>query len=164
MNFPAIAATLALLAASNAVPWALGRLFGDRASAPIDFGITLPDGRRLLGSHKTWRGFVGGCVATALVARLFSIGLWAGAAFGALSLAGDALSSFAKRRLDLRAGREILGLDQLPESILPLAVLAPALRIGVLDAVVTVAVFTIADVVTAGFRHRRQGRSESRRR
>jgi CDP-2,3-bis-(O-geranylgeranyl)-sn-glycerol synthase len=46
-----------------------------------------------------------------------------GAAFGALALSGDLASSFAKRRLDLPAGRESVLLDTLPESLLPLLAL-----------------------------------------
>jgi len=39
---------------------------------------------------------------------------------GALAMAGDLLSSFVKRRLDRPPSSQALGLDQIPESLLPL--------------------------------------------
>jgi len=47
---------LTLLGAAHMAPWAAGYFLGGRLAQPIDAGMTLRDGRRLLGDHKTWRG------------------------------------------------------------------------------------------------------------
>lgn len=52
---PAIAECLALIGAANAVPVALKRVLSNRYSQPVDGGLVLREGRRLLGPPKTWR-------------------------------------------------------------------------------------------------------------
>ena len=47
---------LALLGVAHTAPWAAGCLLAHRPPAPIDAGMRLMDGRRVLGEHKTWRG------------------------------------------------------------------------------------------------------------
>jgi CDP-archaeol synthase len=54
-------------AIANVMPWALAWLCRGRGAAPLDLGLRLPDGARLLGDHKTWRGLAGSVVACALV-------------------------------------------------------------------------------------------------
>ena len=56
---------------------------------------------------------------------------------------GDLFSSFCKRRLGLPASSQALGLDQVPESLLPLIGYAGPLGIGAADIVVGVAAFFI---------------------
>ena len=121
-----------LIAVANSVPWALGRVFGDRWAAPLDFGVMLRDGERLFGAHKTWRGLIAGVLACAAVSEALASGYLLGMGVGAIALLADALSSAAKRRLRRAPGSEIPGLDQLPESVLPLAVFACASRARIL--------------------------------
>lgn len=104
-----------------------------RFDAPIDGGI-LYHGRRLLGSHKTWRGIVSGVLlgtlALALQQAAYDAFGWAryvsggidypmlptlllGPAFAVGALGGDALESFFKRRRGIRAGRPWYVFDQL---------------------------------------------------
>jgi CDP-2,3-bis-(O-geranylgeranyl)-sn-glycerol synthase len=45
-----------------------------------------------------------------------------GALIGFFAMIGDALSCFVKRRLGLEPGDRAIGLDQVPESLLPLLV------------------------------------------
>src|SRR5579864_7501936 len=114
---------LCLLMTANVLPWAAGRVCGRRLNTPLDFGMRLKDGRRLLGSHKTWRGVaasVGGC---AIAAELMHLHWWLGAGFGTLSMLGDSISSAWKRRRGYAPGNEQFGLDQLPEALLPMAIL-----------------------------------------
>lgn len=87
---------------------------------PIDARIKFVDGRRLLGDSKTWRGVVTAVIATAICSAIFHKGLLTGFVVGLLAMCGDALSSFTKRRLGLRTSAMALGLDQTPESFLPL--------------------------------------------
>ena len=145
----------ALLIASNATPVIVAKLLRDRWSAPMDFALTLWDGERLFGAHKTWRGALSGAAACAAVAYGLQLPWWSGAAFGTISLAGDALSSAIKRRLRLRPGAEILLLDQLGEALAPLLLLADWLSLNHAEIALTVAAFIALDVVFAPLRHRR---------
>jgi CDP-2,3-bis-(O-geranylgeranyl)-sn-glycerol synthase len=151
---------LLLTIVANVVPWAAGRAWRQRWSAPLDCGVRLWDGQRLFGDHKTWRGFLLGTLACGLAAVLTGPGFAVGAAFGALSLSGDALSSALKRRLNLAPGTEITGLDQLPEALLPLIVLAGALGLGAVEIAAAAAVFLVLDVLAT--RIRRSPRAATR--
>ncbi len=111
---------LAVLAAANGTPMLLAAAMKSRAATPIDFGLRLPDGRPLFGSHKTWRGLAGGTLAAALIGALTPLGLIGGAACGMLSLYGDLATSFVKRRFAVRAGGRVPVLDQFAETVLPL--------------------------------------------
>ena len=114
----------ALAANSTAV------LFG--GGLPIDFGRRFPDGKRILGNGKTWRGLIGGGAAAAFIGMIqqiiscyihtpylpvFSmvpseaIGIPIVLAYGALI--GDSTGSFIKRRLGIGRGQKAYLLDQL---------------------------------------------------
>lgn len=109
---------VALLIVANGAPLVLSRLLGSRGY-PVDCRLQLPDRRRLFGASKTWRGLVAAILGAAIVAWLFQLGFVFGAVFGAAAMAGDLSSSFIKRRLGLGPGDRALGLDQLPEGLLP---------------------------------------------
>lgn len=145
---------LALLIAANAIPVLVAKLARNRGSLPLDFGYVMKDGERLFGSHKTWRGLLSGTLACALLAELFGLPAWLGAAFALLSLLADAWSSFAKRRLRLKPGTDVLGLDQLGEALLPLLVFAQPLSLDPWDIVAITIAFVLLDTVTAPLRHR----------
>ena len=145
----------ALLIAANAVPVIVGKLARERGALPLDFGYVMPDGERLFGSHKTWRGLLSGMVACALLALLFGLPLWLGVGFAALSLAADACSSAVKRRMRLKPGSDVLGLDQLAEALVPLLVFARPLGLQLSEIVGVTACFVVLDAATAGLRHRR---------
>ena len=139
--------SLALLVASQATPVLLGRAFGQRYAAPIDGGRVLSDGEPVFGSHKTWRGLIGGTVAAALVGGLLELGFLLGAAFGLIALLGDLVSSFAKRRLGRRSGSDVPLVDQIPEALLPMLTLYFPLGLNVGSLLGTVAVFAVLDFV-----------------
>ena len=113
---------------ANATPVVAVKLLG--FSHPIDFGITLPDGRRLFGDGKTIEGlisgvsvgFVVGVVMYFLFPILFrdmlEILLMCGGA-----LVGDILGAFIKRRLGLRKGAPAPLLDQLGFLVVSLLVI-----------------------------------------
>lgn len=124
---------LLLLGTANGAPILARRLLGDRWAWPIDGGLRFVDGRPLLGRGKTWRGLAVATAATACVAPVFGISPSLGAALGATSMAGDALSSFLKRRLGLESGAQCHGLDQVPEALLPLLVVAAPLGLTALQ-------------------------------
>lgn len=151
-NYPVLAALLLVIAA-NMAPWAAGRLFRKHLSAPLDCHVRLPDGTRLLGDHKTWRGVLAGEIVCAVAARVLGYSWTLGFVFAALSLAADAISSCVKRRLRLPPGSEVPALDQLPEALLPLLVLARPLGISIAAAFAVATVFLCLDVVTVRLRH-----------
>ena len=113
---------LLLLVANGAPPLARWWL-GARCAWPLDGGMRFFDGRPLLGPTKSWRGVVAAILATALCGSLLGFSLGLGVQFALLAMAGDTLSSFFKRRLGIAPHGRAVGLDQLPESLLPLVVL-----------------------------------------
>lgn len=118
---------LLLLTVANGVPILLKRILGNRWSAPIDAGRHFVDGRPWLGPSKTWRGLVAAVAASAMIAPALGFSVHVGALFGLLAMAGDALSSFVKRRLGVASSGQSFGIDQVPESLLPLLGLQAAL-------------------------------------
>jgi len=115
--------------------------------------MTMPDGTRLLGNHKTWRGLIAAIVACGLAAQLLALGFAFGAAFAGLALLGDASSSFIKRRLRRPPGAEVPGIDQIPESLLPLLALQRPLGLGLVEILVITAAFAVLDIATTKLRH-----------
>jgi len=85
---------------------------------PIDMGKSLSDGNRILGDNKTMRGILSGFVVGAIVGAfgyyLFSKDLFL-IAFSASvgALLGDLVGAFLKRRLRIKPGDSLPGLDQL---------------------------------------------------
>jgi len=148
------ARALLLLILANSLPWIAGRMLGHRWGAPLDLGVTLPDGRRLLGSHKTWRGVAAGVGGCTLAAAVVGLPGWTGAAFATLSMLGDALSSFCKRRLGIAPGRDVPLLDQLPEALLPLLALHASLALGPTRLAAVAGAFTLLDLLASGIRRR----------
>lgn len=121
---------LLLLTVANNAPIAAKRVLGARWTAALDGGLMLPDGRPLLGPSKTWRGLVAAILLTAIAAPLLGFSVATGAATGGLAMAGDALASFTKRRLGIPSSGRSFGLDQVPESLLPLAFLHEVLPLS----------------------------------
>lgn len=152
MDYAGAARALLLVCVASSAAWAASRALGTHLAAPLDFGFTLPDGNPLLGSHKTWRGVVAAVLACALGARLLGLPAAMGAGFGAAALLGDALSSALKRRLALRPGADVPGLDQIPEAVLPLILFAGPLGIGAVEIAAAAAVFTLLDLAVTPLR------------
>ena len=116
--------------------------------------MSLWDGQRLLGRHKTWRGLASGVAAGAILGWWLGLGPVVGAGIGGAALAGDALSSAIKRRLDRRPGTEIWGLDQFPESLLPLLLFREPLGLSLGQAFAVVVVFVVLDLCATPLRHK----------
>jgi len=81
MSWRALIDSMLLMIVANLMPWALGRTCGSWWAAPLDFGVTLRDGRRLLGSHKTWRGLGAAIVGCAITAGMLRLHWWLGVEF-----------------------------------------------------------------------------------
>lgn len=153
MWYPAARALLLLILA-NSLPWLLGRALRGRRAARLDLGLTLPDGRPLLGNHKTWRGLAVAACGCAGAAVLCGLHWWTGAEFAAISLSGDALSSFCKRRLGVAPGTSMPLLDQLPEAALPLSALRSSLGLNAIAIVAVTGTFALLDMLASALLRR----------
>ncbi len=131
---------------------------------PIDNGMTLDDGKRLLGDGKTWRGTAFGTAAGVAVALAlnqlhpfvsggvaadpFPIAAAVSLAFGAML--GDILASFLKRRTGRERGAVFPGVDQLDFVVVSLvltAVVATGWFLETFTLGVLVAVFVLTPVL-----------------
>jgi CDP-2,3-bis-(O-geranylgeranyl)-sn-glycerol synthase len=108
---------------ANAAPVIFG------GGAPIDAGKKFLDGKPVLGSHKTFRGFLAGLVIGTSVGFVqyiffqysdffqevlqFQFSILLGFMLSLGALVGDLIESFFKRRLGLRPGSPLLIADQL---------------------------------------------------
>ncbi|MBI5783322.1 MAG: CDP-archaeol synthase [Gammaproteobacteria bacterium] len=110
---------LALLIIANGAPILGKKIFGAAFSRRLDGGAKFRDGRPLFGPSKTIRGVVLSLGATALAAGVLGFDWTDGALIAALAMLGDLTSSFIKRRLGLPPSSMALGLDQIPESLVP---------------------------------------------
>jgi CDP-diglyceride synthetase len=138
---------LALLGIANGTPIVAKKLLQDRLSAPLDGGITLPDGEPLFGTSKTVRGVILSVVATAGSAALLHLDWSTGATIAGLSMLGDLFSSFVKRRLHLPLHAQAFGLDQIPEALLPLLIVKEQFNLTSNDIAVLVIAFIVLELV-----------------
>lgn len=119
---------------ANVTPILVAPIPGLRTlQAPLDFGRTFR-GKRILGSHKTWRGLVSGALLSTLTLWLQQLAVgqygWAqtlardvdyaalptlalGVLFGLGALGGDAIESFFKRQRGTPPGHGWFPWDQL---------------------------------------------------
>jgi CDP-2,3-bis-(O-geranylgeranyl)-sn-glycerol synthase len=142
-------ALLCLIVTANGAPILLENLWGRRWAWPLDAGLRFTDGRRLLGSSATLRGLAGAVVATTGVALLLGLPWKTGLLIGFFAMVGDALSCFLKRRLGLEPGDRAIGLDQVPESLLPLLAVKDSHGLGWLDLAWMVMAFTLFSLVVS---------------
>ena len=136
---------LVLLVIANGAPLIINKVLGNRWSWPVDKGLNLSDGQRLLGSAKTWRGLCSALYFTTVVAILFGIEPLTDALFGALAMTGDLLASFIKRRLMRAESSRARGLDTVPESLLPLCLLKDSLTLNLIDITLIVGLFFLIE-------------------
>jgi len=140
-----IAQAFLLLLAANAAPiLARGWLRG-RFAYPVDGGRRMADGRRVLGHGKTWRGMVAAIAVSSIMAGLIGLPLIIGFYFGVLTMAGDLLASFCKRRLGYAESSHAPGFDTVPESLLPLLVLKESLVLNFLDVLIATGLFFLLE-------------------
>ncbi len=124
--------------AANGSPPLLAKLF-PRWDAPVDFGARVR-GRRLFGSHKTWRGLLGGTLLGGLVflaqqawlplGVVDALPWYAGFLLGFGALLGDLLESMMKRQVGVAPGKPFVPWDQLDYTIGALALLSPFHWVG----------------------------------
>ncbi|MCL5804377.1 MAG: CDP-2,3-bis-(O-geranylgeranyl)-sn-glycerol synthase [Candidatus Thermoplasmatota archaeon] len=108
-----------------------------KGKTKMDFGKSMPDGKRILGDGKSWGGLFGGIALGYIAGLIFSgIGLIAGSpvnysylyylfsiqilALSSGSMIGDSTGSFIKRRLGMKSGQNGFLLDQYPFAVIAL--------------------------------------------
>ncbi|MBI2564951.1 CDP-archaeol synthase [Candidatus Woesearchaeota archaeon] len=107
---------------ANMAPVFVSKVF--KKNWPLDFGKKYKN-LRILGSHKTIQGFVGGVFISTLAGWLqyayspqnwllyFDSGLLIGFLQGFGALTGDAVKSFFKRRINIKPGQPWIPYDQI---------------------------------------------------
>jgi hypothetical protein len=138
---------LILLAVANGTPVVAKRLFGGAFARPLDSGALFADGRPWFGPSTTIRGVVLATLATTAAAAALGLGWKAGALLGIVAMAGDLLVSFVKRRLGLAPSSQAVGLDEIPESLVPLLATRLLLPLTVLDVAVATTLFFVGELV-----------------
>ena len=134
-----------LLIAANGAPVIITKLLGNRLAWPIDNGLVLGDGYRLFGNSKTWRGLFSALVFCAAVAILLGLQPVTGLLFGALTMIGDVLASFIKRRLGNVESSRARALDTVLESLLPLYLLKEPLALNLTDVALIAVLFFLCE-------------------
>ena len=160
MHVLAILQSLALLALANGAPVVAKKLLGGSFAQPLDGGARFVDGRPLFGRSKTLRGIAAAFLATMAGALLAGVGAETGALAAAGAMAGDLFSSFVKRRLGLAPSSRALGLDQLPEALLPLLLCRAALGLSALDIALATALFFVGEILLSRLLYRVHLRDE----
>jgi CDP-2,3-bis-(O-geranylgeranyl)-sn-glycerol synthase len=138
---------LLMLAIANGAPVIAKKVLGQLFAYPLDGGWCFADGRPILGSTKTVRGLVLAIIATAISAPILAVSWKTGAAIGGAAMAGDLISSFIKRRMKLPPSSKALGIDQIPESLLPAMVGMSLLGLDFGDLIAVVALFFAGELI-----------------
>jgi CDP-diglyceride synthetase len=149
-----------LLAIANGTPVMAEKLLGRFLSRPLDAGKTFIDGRPLLGSSKTIRGIVVAVMATSACAPVLGIAWATGSLIGVAAMVGDLISSFIKRRIGRPPSSRALGLDQIPESLLPALACKTLLALTVTDVISVVALFSTGGLILSRFLFKMRIRKE----
>lgn len=136
-----------LLIVANGSPVMAAKMLGHLAAWPIDAGRTWTDGRPLFGVNKTWRGLISSLLCTVLAGWFLGLGWLPGFVVAGGAMAGDLASSFTKRRLGLAASARAVGLDHLPESLLPALLLYLLFDYSWLVLLSAAGLFVVADVL-----------------
>lgn len=107
--------------AANVIPVFFSHVsLGKALDAPVDRGRSF-FGKRILGDHKTVKGFVLGTLGGVLVGVVqyyvgsysFYMAVLIGALLGFGALVGDSVKSFIKRRIGIRSGGSFPVIDQI---------------------------------------------------
>ena len=145
---------LILIGAANTAPLIAKKLLGGRLSAPVDGDARWGDGTPLLGKSKTVRGVVVAVLVPALLAPLLGHPIHQGAVIGAVAMAGDLFSSFCKRRMKLAPSSQALGLDQIPEVLLPALAAREWFELTLLEIALVVMIFFGLELVLSKLLYR----------
>ena len=93
-------------------------------------------------------------LAATAAAPLLGLDWAVGAEAGGLAMTGDLLSSFVKRRIGIEPSGRAFGLDQIPESLLPLLALQGMLDLSLLQVAAITSAFVLLATPVARLSHR----------
>lgn len=144
-----IAKLLVLLTVANGTPVIAAKILGNNSALPLDGNVTLSDGRPLFGSSKTLRGVLVSILLTTACAPLIGLDWKVGSVVALTAMIGDLFSSFVKRRLGMDNSSQFTGLDQIPESLLPLLVCMFLLPLTALDVVIATVIFFVGALIVS---------------
>lgn len=155
---------------ANATPIFMAKMPGlKNLNAPMDFGLTFR-GKRILGSHKTWRGLMSGILAATFVLWLQQVAVrhagWThsftsdvtyaslptfilGPLFGFGALAGDAIESFFKRQRGTPPGQGWFPFDQTDYIIGGAIASAPFVHLHFFEYVILLLIWLLTHVVAS---------------
>lgn len=154
MHLWAVLQLLIVIAAANGAPVIAKKIFGDRYAQPLDGGAKFTDGRRVFGPSKTFRGLVAAVLAAAVAAPLVGLPLAVGVVAGAGAMTGDLISSFVKRRLGRAPSSRATGLDQIPESLIPMFLCAFLVGLSIVDIVLGTVAFMLGEMILSPLLYR----------
>lgn len=149
-----IAQLFLLLTVANGAPVVAKKILGRRFAWPLDGGAKFFDGHPLFGASKTVRGVALAVVATAIAAPILGLTWKIGAVIGAFAMIGDLASSFVKRRLNRPLHSRATGIDQIPESLLPLLAVTCELSLSALDVIAGTAAFFAGEILLSRLLYR----------
>lgn len=141
MNVEILLKLLLLIVIANGAPILAKKIFNKRFAHPIDFGIEFLDHRPFLGPTKTYRGLLAAILATSIGALALGLPIYVGGLIALFAMLGDLISSFTKRRLGIASSDMALGIDQVPESLLPLIVVHSKYQLDGTDIILAVVAF-----------------------
>lgn len=144
-----IVKVLILASLANGAPVIGKKILKHRFSFPLDGGFHLGDGQPLFGASKTLRGILLSLTVTSALAPMLEVSWRIGIMAAAAAMIGDLFSSFVKRRMRLQPSSQALGLDQIPESLLPMLVCAGPLGLSIVDMAVGVALFFFGELLAS---------------
>ena len=131
---------------ANGTPVIATKILGKTFAYPVDFGIAFCDGQPLFGASKTLRGILLAVLLTSVSAPLIGLDWTFGALIAVTAMFGDLLSSFIKRRMGLIPSSQCIGLDQIPESLLPLVACRFLLRLTILEIAAATVIFFLGEL------------------
>lgn len=138
---------LLLIGVANGAPILVRQLLGVRFTRPVDRDMAWTGLQPCFGDHKTWRGIVAACLLTTLAALPLGFDWLIGLLIGTTAMAGDLLASFIKRRMHSKPGSMMLGMDQVPESLLPLLAIKHAMGLEWLTICLLVVLFFVLELL-----------------
>ncbi len=145
---------LLLILVANGTPVIARNLLGRKFNLPLDLRRVMSDGFRLLGDSKTWRGLMSSLLITALAAKVMGYSFLSGFLIALFSLTGDLFSSFIKRRLGKASSSRFLILDQVPEALLPAAVMAPYFQLQWYEVIMLTLLFLVLELLMSRLMYR----------
>lgn len=138
---------LLLIIIANGAPIIARHIFRSHFDDPLDLGLKFFDKRPLFGPSKTMRGVFVAVMATPIAAHFMDINWFTGFVIGLYAMFGDLFSSFIKRRKGFEPSEMALGLDQVPESLLPLLAVRAHFGFSLIEILAMVGVFAVVELI-----------------